>query len=461
MPIPAQQEMGPRSGSTHGQWAPAPNRRSGENPTIAPTGGHDTPSPQEIARFGERLAEMERIINIARRQSAGAQPPLPASNLPIPMHNVTAPASMGMAPTAAHSQGGNSVYPPPIPHHNSGAPMQSYGPPPPGPGTNIPPRQFHAPMPLIPPPPPYMDDIFRDFSLCSPQEFFVHETRLYQRINFQAKIRLGYGKAISVLQRELDNSQEYERITRPYQIDQPDNLPSLSPLIPNSEARLFADTVRALVDIIGLQRSCHLLENAKVEEIPGIRYEIQRVTIPSRVSPIPLEAESVPIPPSMMPEIGPFARPRSDSVASATSSAPTMYSWGPAPMTMSPPPLPSNSPIAGDDLPSEDMIAPPQIPTPIVPQRGILRRSSSGSSYHGKRVTIQMDQDGPCASHYGTSSPIFESVMSPVAMSPIKMEDVPIQLGTDFQHRTRQSPISEFKSINPEDVLQQMAAAQM
>ena len=196
-------------------------------------------------------------------------------------------------------------------------------------GTGGPARHYNPSMPLIPPPPPYIDDIYKDFSLTSPQEYFAHETRLYQRINYQAKIRLGYGKAISVLQRELDGSEEYERLTRPYQIDQPDNLPLLSPLIPNSEARLFADTVRALVDIIGLQRSCHLLENAKVADIPGIRYEIQRVTIPTRVLPIPMEPEGITIPQSMS-EIGPFARPRSDSVASVASSSPTTYSWSPA-----------------------------------------------------------------------------------------------------------------------------------
>ena len=134
-------------------------------------------------------------------------------------------------------------------------------------------RPAHVPVPFVPPP-PYMDDIFRDFSLSPPQEYLAHQDRLYQRIDFQVKLRLGYGKAIAVLQRELDGAQEYKRIIRPYQIDQPDDLPQLSPLIPNSEARLFADTVRALVDIIRLQRSCHLLENAKIEEVPGIRYEI-------------------------------------------------------------------------------------------------------------------------------------------------------------------------------------------
>src|SRR6266496_112617 len=221
----------------------------------------------------------------ARRQAPGNDPPAPPTlnvNLPIPNPNnpIPSPGAGGMGPAASfHPHPGSSMYPPPIPHnHFSGAPIPSgyqYIPPQ-NTGTGSPARPYNLSMPLIPPPPPYIDDIFKDFSLTSPQEYFAHESRLYQRINYQAKIRLGYGKAISVLQRELDGSQEYERLTRPYQIDQPDNLPLLSPLIPNSEARLFADTVRALVDIIGLQRSCHLLENAKLEEIPGIRYEIQR-----------------------------------------------------------------------------------------------------------------------------------------------------------------------------------------
>src|SRR5208282_2423934 len=206
-------------------------------------------------------------------------------------------------------------------------------------------------------PPP--GDIYTDFSLTSPQEYFAHETRLYQRINFQAKIRLGYGKAISVLQRELDGSQEYIRLTRPYQIDQPDNLPMLSPLIPNSEARLFADTVRALVDIIGLQRACHLLENAEVAEIPGIQYEIQRVIIPTH---IPMEFEGSAAPQSM-PEIGLFTRTRSDSVSSTTDTDSTMP---PTPNNMSPSSRPT---IVGDDLIPEDSLTQPVIALPYSPRQ--------------------------------------------------------------------------------------------
>jgi len=44
-----------------------------------------------------------------------------------------------------------------------------------------------------------------------------------------------------VLQRELEGLPTYEQIIRPYQIDRLENLPDLTPHIPNSEGRLFAD----------------------------------------------------------------------------------------------------------------------------------------------------------------------------------------------------------------------------
>lgn len=311
-----------------------------------------------------------------------------------------------------------------------------------------------------------MDDVFRDFSLSPPQEYLAHEARLYQRINFQAKVRLGYGKAIAVLQRELEGGQEYERIIRPYQIDQPDNLPELSPLIPNSEARLFADTVRALVDIIGLQRSCHLLENAKIEEVPGIRYEIQRVIIPSRVGPIPLDQENITVAP-IIADIGPFARVRPGSSASSNfSTSPTVFSWNGGHEVLSPPPPPASatsiidreltsSPVS-DDVPHQ-----PSGPTPP-PPRSILRRNSGGSSYNGKRVTIQTDIDY-CPPFYDGNSPDgFDRVITPMSMSPIKIEDGQgrqMEGSTEFQQRVIQN---RGASIKAEDgVLQQMAAAQM
>ena len=347
-----------------------------------------------MTRMRKQVAEIERMFLNARRQAPGNGPSVsvaPNVNLSPPNPTIIPSPSPGTTdpPTSIHPQSDNVVFPPPVPHNQfSGALILSdyqYIPPQSS-GTNGSARHYNPSMPLIPPPPPYIDDIYKDFSLTSPQEYFVHETRLYQRINYQAKIRLGYGKAISVLQRELDGSQEYKRLTRPYQIDQPDNLPLLSPLIPNSEARLFADTVRALVDIIGLQRSCHLLENAKVAEIPGIQYEIQRIIIPTRVSPIPMELQN-------MQETGPFVRVRSDSIASITSSSPTTYSWSQPPMTTSSPSAPPPSSIAGEDISSEELPPSPNISPPPGPRRSILRRSSSGSSYNRKRVTIQTDRD--------------------------------------------------------------------
>src|SRR5205814_1570179 len=166
---------------------------------------------------------------------------------------------------------------------------------------------------------------------------------------------------------------------------------------------------------------------------------------------LPLEPEPHAMPPSI-PEIGPYARSRSNSVASSGTS------WGPPPLTMSPPPAPPtiSSPIGGDDIPSEELLPPPVIPPPPVPQRGILRRGSSSSSYNGKRVTIQTDHNCHCSEHFGTTSASsFESIMSPVSMSPIKTEEVrmqPIDLSAEFQHRSTQNHVTEFKSINPGDV---------
>ena len=193
------------------------------------------------------------------------------------------------------------------------------------------------------PPRSYLD-IFREFTY---QDSFLDETRLYQRINYQAKFRLGYGKAISVLQRELEQSRHYEASIR---IDLPYNLPILSPL---SEARPFSESLHALVDIVGLQRSCHLLENAKIE-IPGIQYEIQRVPIPPHQL-IPLERKYL----SACTDIGPFARARSDF---ATSAASTTYSWPSSsslPTISTPPPssvgVPNN--LEDDNI---DDIPPPE-----------------------------------------------------------------------------------------------------
>jgi hypothetical protein len=474
MPTSDQQNMSSRSGpSPNGPWS-VPARRPTDN--SANNGERLGSANVDVSRILERLGEIESLMGSARRQAQSH--PVSGSNAPNPMPNIPPPPQVAVNP---HPQPTTSVFPPSLPPQNTppvwisgnSAPAYSYAP---VNNANGPaPRLYNTPpMPLIPPPPYIDSDIFRDFSLSSPQDYFIHETRLYQRINYQAKIRLGYGKAISVLQRELEQSPDYEAIIRPYQIDQPDSLPNLSPLIPNSEARLFADTVRALVDIIGLQRACHLLENAKIEEIPGIRYEIQRVPIPSRPPPIPLEPMNVP-PPMVPTEIGPFARPRADSVNSMASSAPTMYSWAappPSSMITTPPPSSSNEDeeLVGSGVPLEEVVQlpPPHSPA-ATPGRGILRRASTGPSYGNKRVTINTDREcHHCASHFAPTASFepVRRVMSPVSMSPVKMEEGQSHPQMDLRpqfHPDHHSRVhSQFDPTAGEDgVLQQMAAAQM
>jgi len=260
------------------------NRSNNSDPS-PPSISNESVPLQELSRIIARLAEIERIVetNVSRRPVAGNQSSISTGTNPFP------------SKPNAHQLGSSIHAPPPqLPQLAVSSPA-------------VPPNTastYRIPSPPVPstrpanvrvrlPSAPYMDDIFRDFSLSPPQEYSGHVAMLYQRINFRAKVKLGYGKAIAVLQRELEGASEFGRIIRPYQIDQPDNLPQLSPLIPNSEARLFADTVRALVDIIGLQRSCYLLENAKIEEVPDVRYEIQRVIIPSSPVPIHVEQEDV------------------------------------------------------------------------------------------------------------------------------------------------------------------------
>jgi hypothetical protein len=477
MPVSANQEMGSRSAPPNGSW-PNNARRGAENPNLNIS---DPTRNMDFSELSDRLAELERLLRQPRRQNSTNQPPVAGANNPNTMAAIPPSATVTQPhPGTVNQQPvGSAGFSPPRPPQNhpvwipgtSGSPAHAFLPPTVN-ATGPSPRPFNPQMHQIPPP-PYSEDIFRNFSLCSQQEYLVHESRLYQRINFHTKIRLGYAKAISVLQRELENFPNYERIIRPYQIDQPECLPDLSPLIPISEARLFADTVRALIEIIGMQRSCYLLENAKVEDVPGVRYEIQRISIPSRVEPIPLEHENVHVPSHSASEIGPFARPRSDSASTGVSSAPSMYSWNPAPMMSPPPPPPPTANIIDEPTPSgpvhpEDFSAPAIPPPPApAPQRGILRRTASGSTFSPKRVTIT-DPQCHCRTHFSPTSPTFEPgvpIMSPVSMSPVKMEDVPIQqndVNTEFQQHGLHNRVNEFKSIKPEEgVLQQMAAAQM
>jgi hypothetical protein len=499
MPIPVQDmnALTPRSfNHTGGTWTP---RRSGETgPQFIHVPLVNDPQPTQESLVA-RLAEIERMLHPATRRpqvmtqqqmmNQGPNPSAPMPSIPLP----PPPAAYGPGPMQYHQQqqqqhhtAANIISPPLAVQNNPGwnpapQPLQNtvfFNPQQPHQGPQ-PHRPYTAPT-LLPPPPPYQDDIFKDFSQCNPQEYFVLEGRLYQRINFHAKIRLGYGKAISVLQKQLEESQDYQRIIRPYQIDQPTNLPELSPLIPNSEARLFADTVRALVDIIGLQKSVHILETAKVGDVPGIKYEIQRVPIPSRnTPPIPLEPEFITIEQPKPSEIGPFARSRSDSFNSVATTAVSADTWGssiPMNMDISPPAPPSS--LSGDEfpspLPAEDMLPPP-MSAPPAPHRSILRRTQSGSSLNGKRVTIQADHAGcRCNSRFCTgnqSTSPFEHggqhVMSPGPMSPtVKLEEnnvspMELQLGDEFQARMHRRTHDDKPSTPEEVILQQMAAAQM
>jgi len=82
-----------------------------------------------------------------------------------------------------------------------------------------------------------------------------------------------------VLFKEFEGLDVYVTAIRPYRLEQPNDLPDLTMLIPSSEARLFADSIRTLISFIGLERSYQVLQGAKIE-VPGVRYEVQRVRIP-------------------------------------------------------------------------------------------------------------------------------------------------------------------------------------
>jgi hypothetical protein len=481
MPVPNQQ-MTPRP-HTANAW-------SGARPQDLMVNSPPPFNPLSYERLVERLADLERIIQQTRRpvsigQLQGSYAPLPPMpNIPPPIVSVPQPStSMSSIPSVMpRSQAfADNIGPPPAPIVPLSAPAVnwSYGPYPaqlnPPPVANSIPSVPRPQIPSAQPPPPYLerDDIFRDFSHTSPQEYFVHETRLYQRINFHAKVRLGYGKAIAVLQRELENSPGYERIIRPYQIDQPENISELSPLIPNSEARLFADTIKALVDILGLQRALHALENANENDVPGIRYEIQRVIVSARGPQGPMEAEPVPEPQKQA-EVGPFPRSHTNSMSSITSTIPTNYSWeAPTtgeyipPQVLGRPTSPSDSQTARGVSP---IISPATSISQGNPQRSILRRSMSGSSVMGKRVTIQ--DPGSYFDSSQLQGRTFDPptrVGSPGPLSPVStVHDMNLQLqGMDLSTEVRNSqdgnshPAPRPPSQLPRSVLQIMSAAQM
>ena len=94
--------------------------------------------------------------------------------------------------------------------------------------------------------------------------------------------RFGLPKAHSVLERLMEGTDEYKPVHRPYQIDQPKDCPSLTPLLPRSESALLAESVFTRVDMIGLQPAVEELEKANPEDVPDIRYHIRRVYLKSK-----------------------------------------------------------------------------------------------------------------------------------------------------------------------------------
>jgi len=106
--------------------------------------------------------------------------------------------------------------------------------------------------------------------------------------------------------------------------------------------------------------------------------------------------------------------------------------------------------------------APPTPPIPTIhsklpgsPPRSILRRNSSGSTYNGKRVTIQSELDYRPPFYDNNSPNGFDTVLTPMSISPIKMEDRQgrqVEGNTEFQ----QYPIWNRSNFKPEEVVLQL-----
>lgn len=222
-----------------------------------------TPAPVKSSSLVDRLAEIDRkLYPAARAGSASRISPVP-SPMPTPPLSITPPprnTTISYAPTAYAP---TTYNPGPTPYQ---------------------PTPFHW-KPIIF---PYGEDVFKNFTQCSLKNYLVHETLLYQRIEFHAKVRLGYSKAIWVLQRELERFQAHQDVIFPYRIDQPEDLPPLRTLLSNPAARSYSETLRMLVDAIGLQKAASILENAKSPEFPECRYQIQ-AQLPHSSNPLDLE----------------------------------------------------------------------------------------------------------------------------------------------------------------------------
>jgi hypothetical protein len=205
---------------------------------------------------------------------------------------------------------------------------------------------------------------------------------------------------------------------------------------------------------------------------------VQRVIIPSRATPIPLEPH--PEQTGDQPKahgIGPFARGRTSSTASTASSAVTSFSWAPerslSSASMEDDPLPLTTPLVPhqkkDTL--SDSVSTPLAAATGNSHRGILRRSASGSLLTGKRVTIQSQVPGsPLHSGEMCTSPTVEApnpMTSPRAStlnSPahdLTRQLQALNLSTSAGGRSESRGRNGELSPTEEDVLRMMAAAQM
>ena len=147
------------------------------------------------------------------------------------------------------------------------------------------PHSFDSPTPSPPArlPPPYDNKTFCRLPSQNPSS---DEIRYCEEISYQVRVRLGLAKALVVLQREFNGHDSYEMTIRPYDLKEPSDFLPVTMLIPGCEAHTFADSIRSLIDLVGLQCSCQVLKDAKSKEVPGIRYLIQRIGIPSPSAPV-------------------------------------------------------------------------------------------------------------------------------------------------------------------------------
>jgi hypothetical protein len=109
------------------------------------------------------------------------------------------------------------------------------------------------------------------------------EQRLWFLIVYHRRDRLGWGKSASVLNHVLFQN-GYQPFTRPFYIDQIAGSPQLDVLIPASEATLFRQHVTTVGELIGLQRTLKLLEEADASLIPDVQYAVQTRTVAPRRS---------------------------------------------------------------------------------------------------------------------------------------------------------------------------------